>query len=96
MQQRLEDRRIDVTIGESAREFIAREGFDPVYGARPLKRYLQHVLETRIGRALIAGDVRDGAEIAVELEDGELVVRHENRSQTGVASEQDAVGVEIV
>ncbi|MCP4006351.1 MAG: AAA domain-containing protein, partial [bacterium] len=55
LSHRLAERGIKLELSEPAREYIAREGYDPVYGARPLKRYLQHHLETRIGRALIAG-----------------------------------------
>jgi ATP-dependent Clp protease ATP-binding subunit ClpB len=61
----------------AARELIAREGFDPVYGARPLRRYIQREVETRIGRALIAGDIRDGSTITVDADGQELVVRWE-------------------
>ncbi|MSR83538.1 MAG: ATP-dependent chaperone ClpB [Candidatus Latescibacteria bacterium] len=75
---RLRDRRLSLELREPARAFIARKGFDPVYGARPLKRFLQHQLETRLGRALVAGLIEDGAKIIVDLEGGELVVRHEN------------------
>ncbi len=75
---RLRDRRLSLELREPARAFIARKGFDPVYGARPLKRFLQHQLETRLGRALVAGQIEDGAKIIVDLEAGELVVRHEN------------------
>jgi ATP-dependent Clp protease ATP-binding subunit ClpB len=78
LQHRLSDRRINLTFSDGVKEFVAKEGFDPVFGARPLKRFLQRELETRIGRALIGGDVRDGAHIWVDLENGELVVRHEN------------------
>ena len=78
LQKRLADRQIDLVLSDAARKFIAREGFDPVFGARPLKRFLQRELETRIGRALIGGDVRDGARIEVDVADGELVVQHEN------------------
>ena len=78
LQKRLQDRRIDLEITDAAREFVAREGFDPVYGARPLKRFLQRELETRIGRALIGGDILDGARITVDLAQGGLAVRHGN------------------
>ena len=78
LRKRLQDRRIALEMTDAAREFVARKGFDPVYGARPLKRFLQRQLETRIGRALIRGDILDGARIAVDLEKGELAVRHEN------------------
>ncbi len=73
---RLKDRRIDLSVSDAAREFIAQAAYDPVYGARPLKRYLQHELETRIGRALLAGDIEDGSTILVDVKDGELVVTH--------------------
>ena len=53
---------------------IAREGFDPVYGARPLRRYLQRQLETRIGRALIAGEAVEGSTIEVGVGEGGLAV----------------------
>jgi ATP-dependent Clp protease ATP-binding subunit ClpB len=78
LERRLKDRRISLEITDAAREFIARTGYDPVYGARPLKRFLQRELETRIGRALIAGDILEGAVIRVDLEDGQLVVTHTN------------------
>ncbi|MGD9138045.1 MAG: type VI secretion system ATPase TssH, partial [Desulfobacterales bacterium] len=76
LSRRLEERNINVEITDAARKFIAKAGYDPVYGARPLRRYLQRELETRIGRALIAGDVVDGATIEVDLENGELTVTH--------------------
>ncbi|MDX6684689.1 MAG: ATP-dependent Clp protease ATP-binding subunit ClpB [Baekduia sp.] len=73
--QRLADRRIYLEVTEPARRFIAREGFDPVYGARPLRRYLQREVETRIARALVAGDVHDGSTIYVDVDGGELSIR---------------------
>ena len=64
---------------ESLRRIVsAQQGFDPVYGARPLRRFISREVETRIGRALLAGDVRDGAVIRVGLADGELTVTYEN------------------
>jgi len=77
LRKRLADRQIALEITEPAREFIAREGYDPVYGARPLKRFLQRELETKIGRALIVGDVPDGARVLVELTDDGLNIRSE-------------------
>ena len=72
--RRLAEQGLTVEITDGARELIAREGYDPVYGARPLKRYLQRTLETRIGRALLSGDFSPGSKITVDLEDGELAV----------------------
>jgi ClpA/ClpB-like protein len=61
------------------RGFIAQQGFDPVYGARPLRRFIAREVETRIGRALLSGDVHDGAVIRVTLREGELAVEYQNR-----------------
>jgi ATP-dependent Clp protease ATP-binding subunit ClpB len=66
LQSRLADRRITLSLTEAAKRHIAQAGFDPIYGARPLKRYLQHELETRVGRALIAGDVPEGATVTID------------------------------
>jgi len=75
LEERLKERRIALTISDAALRFIAESGYDPVYGARPLKRYLQRELETRVARAIIAGDVGDGGTLKVDLEDGKLVIR---------------------
>jgi ATP-dependent Clp protease ATP-binding subunit ClpB len=78
LRTRLADRRMKLDVSEDARRHIAKQGFDPVYGARPLRRFIAHEVETRIGRALLGGDVHDEATIRVELEDGELLVMYEN------------------
>jgi ATP-dependent Clp protease ATP-binding subunit ClpB len=67
-----------LVVSDAARRFIAQQGFDPVYGARPLRRFIAHEVETRIGRALLGGDILDGAEIDVDLRHGELVVTYQN------------------
>ncbi len=76
LMSRLQDRRIALQISDEAKTFIARNAYDPVYGARPLKRYLQHELETRIGRALISGEILDGSTIKVEVGGQGLEVRY--------------------
>ena len=58
LRARLGERRMTLEISDEARRFIAQQGFDPVYGARPLRRFIAREVETRIGRALLAGDVR--------------------------------------
>jgi ATP-dependent Clp protease ATP-binding subunit ClpB len=75
VRRRLADRRTTIEVTEAARELIARQGYDPVYGARPLRRYIQREIETRIGRALIAGEIGEGATIIVDVEGEEPVVR---------------------
>ena len=75
---RLAERQISLEISEEALRFIASQGFDPVYGARPLRRFIAREVETRIARALVAGDIADGAVIRVCVADGELTVTHDN------------------
>jgi ATP-dependent Clp protease ATP-binding subunit ClpB len=72
--KRLKDRHIKLVLSEEAREFIARSGYDPVYGARPLRRYIQRHLETMLARAIIAGDIKEGAIVHVRIENGSLTV----------------------
>jgi ATP-dependent Clp protease ATP-binding subunit ClpB len=74
VRSRLAERRIRLELTEPARRFIAERGFDPVYGARPLRRFIAREVETRIGRALLAGQVRDGAVVRIDVHDGELTV----------------------
>jgi ATP-dependent Clp protease ATP-binding subunit ClpB len=78
VRRRLADRRLRLDITPAGRELIAREGYDPVYGARPLRRFISHEVETRIGRALLSGEIHDGATITLDADDGELVVRWDN------------------
>ncbi|HEY2042878.1 MAG TPA: ATP-dependent chaperone ClpB [Jatrophihabitans sp.] len=77
LRNRLADRRMTLEVTEDALRFIARQGFDPVYGARPLRRFIAREVETRIGRALLSGDVPDGSVIRVGVEEGEIVVSSE-------------------
>lgn len=78
LRARLADRSMSLELAPDARAFIAEQGFDPVYGARPLRRFIARELETPVARALVAGDVRDGAVITVGLVDGELAVSYDN------------------
>ena len=77
LRRRLAERRITVELTEAARELIAHQGYDPVYGARPLRRYISHEVETLVGRALLRGDVQDGATVRVDAQHGELVVTYD-------------------
>ncbi|HEY9173068.1 MAG TPA: ATP-dependent chaperone ClpB [Verrucomicrobiae bacterium] len=73
LRARLADRHIELELSDPAKEHIAREGYDPVYGARPLKRYLQRQVETALSRKLLAGEISDHSRVTVELKKGELV-----------------------
>ena len=66
LQTRLADRRITLELTDAAAAHLAEAGHDPVYGARPLRRYLQRELETRLGRAIIEGRVPDGSKVLVD------------------------------
>ena len=72
---RLADLRIDLDLTESAKEHVARSGYDPVYGARPLKRYLQRHVETPLSRKLISGEINSHSRVIVDFKSGELVFR---------------------
>ncbi|MFF7700404.1 ATP-dependent chaperone ClpB [Streptomyces lydicus] len=88
LRRRLAERRISVELTDQARELIAQQGFDPVYGARPLRRFISHEVETLVGRALIRGDVDDGSTIRVDAQNGELVVTYDRpaRADHGMAA----------
>ncbi|MBI2924206.1 MAG: ATP-dependent chaperone ClpB [Verrucomicrobia bacterium] len=73
LRARLADRHITLDLSDAAKEHLAREGYDPVYGARPLKRFLQRALETPLSRQLISGEVPDHARVTVEFKKGEMV-----------------------
>ena len=77
LRQRLAAKRIELAVAAPARRHIAHAGFDPVYGARPLKRFLQREIETRIARLLVAGDMPEGSRVEVVLNEGQLAVRHQ-------------------
>jgi len=78
LRARLAERRISLEISDEARRFIAAQGFDPVYGARPLRRFIAREVETRIGRTLLTGAIPDGATIRVDLKGDEIVVTHDD------------------
>ena len=70
LQTRLEDRRLTVGVTPEARAWLASRGYDPVYGARPLRRLMQKEIDDRLARAILSGEVRDGQAVRVSLADG--------------------------
>ena len=72
--RRLSDRRLTLDVSEGAREWLALEGYDPAYGARPLRRLVQKEIGDRLARALLAGEIHDGDALRVDLADGGLTV----------------------
>jgi ATP-dependent Clp protease ATP-binding subunit ClpB len=74
LNRRLADRRVVVALDKKAREWAAEKGYDPVFGARPLKRYLQRQIETRLARGLISGEVAEGSTVTFSVKNGEWVI----------------------
>jgi len=69
---RLKDRNIEIALSDDAKNYIINNSYDPVYGARPLKRFIQRKMETSIGRALISGEMTDGDNILIDADEGDL------------------------
>lgn len=72
LRQRLEERKLGLALSEEALDWLAQAGYDPVYGARPLKRAIQRELETPIAKAILAGQFLAGSAVAVSLQEGRL------------------------
>ncbi len=75
LRERLADKELGLRITDAAKQLIIDRGFDPLYGARPLRRYLQSSVETLIARAILGGSLAAGSTITVDVENGELVCR---------------------
>ena len=73
LSDRLRDRRLNLHVTEKAKEYIADAGYDPVYGARPLRRFIQSRVETAVAKKIISQDPEPDSTITVDLKDGQLV-----------------------
>jgi ATP-dependent Clp protease ATP-binding subunit ClpB len=80
LNRRLADLRVTVKLDQKAKAWAAERGYDPVFGARPLKRFLQRHIETKLARALIAGEVSEGAAITFTVQNDELVSGEETHA----------------
>ncbi|MFT5875662.1 MAG: ATP-dependent Clp protease ATP-binding subunit ClpB [Clostridium sp.] len=74
IKNRLKDKNISMKVTDAANELMAEEGYDPIYGARPLKRYIENVLETSIAKKIIRGDINDGSIIGVDAKDQQIII----------------------
>ncbi len=79
LNQLLAQRRITLEASEAAKELLAREGYDPDFGARPLKRTLQRLVQDPLAEKILAGEVADGDHVVLSVEDGTLVIRAEGQ-----------------
>ena len=75
LRERLKEKSLSLSISSQAKEYIIDHGFDPLYGARPLRRYLQSKVETLIAREILRGDLQPGDCLNIDLQNGELVCR---------------------
>ena len=87
LKKRLEERRISLELSERAKEYLADIGYDPNYGARPLRRAIQREVETPLAYKIVAGEVKEGDRVVVDFEDGRLVFRVEESAESEVVAE---------
>jgi ATP-dependent Clp protease ATP-binding subunit ClpB len=90
LSRRLHDRRLELAVTPDARAWLAERGYDPIYGARPLRRLMQHEIDDRLANALLAGQIRDGDTVLVDLDpDGDgLTVRAAETVDSSFDSEE--------
>ena len=72
---RLADKELKLVITERAKDYIIESGYDPLYGARPLKRYLQKNVETLVAKSILGNELKCGDEIKLDYEDGKLLIK---------------------
>ena len=75
LNRRLESQQLRIEVTEKAKDFIVSEAYDPAYGARPLRRYVQHTIETRLSKLLLAGKILPGSTVTADTEDGQIVLK---------------------
>jgi len=87
LKKRISDRHIDIVLTQSAKDQLLKEGYDPAYGARPLKRAIQREIETPLARLILKGEVRDGQGLLAGLDStrGELTFAPQPASTGGSA-----------
>jgi len=73
LRRRLAERKISLVLTDQAKEFLAQEGFDPVYGARPLKRAIQRYVQDPLSMKILEGDITEGSNVLMDVKDGEVV-----------------------
>ena len=72
LNRRLSDRNLSIKLSEEAEKLIVEQSYDPVYGARPLKRYIQKTVETLAAKLILKGDIAEGDTITITVKDGQL------------------------
>ncbi len=90
LQRRLASRKLELVVSEGARESLAREGYDPVYGARPLKRAIQRLVQDPLARRLLEGEFQEGDRIRADIQGGEIVFFREEPAATTARREAES------
>src|SRR5699024_6833193 len=80
LRKRLQEQEIDFVLSDSAAKYLAKAGFDPTYGARPLRRAIQKHIEDRLSEELLKGNIKHGDTVTIDEQDGELTVRKSEMS----------------
>jgi ATP-dependent Clp protease ATP-binding subunit ClpB len=93
VRKRLAERHITLDVTPNSLEFLGNEGFDPVYGARPLKRVIQRRLMDRLAVAMLDGTVRDGDTVRVDVRDGDISISVNNSAESTEAADRVAQAV---
>ncbi|MBC7924186.1 MAG: type VI secretion system ATPase TssH, partial [Bryobacteraceae bacterium] len=89
LRERLADRKIELELTDAARTHLVRSGYDPAYGARPLKRAVQREIETPLARKLLSRDIRDGQKLLIDARNGVLTFNGQsagNPAESGLVS----------
>jgi ATP-dependent Clp protease ATP-binding subunit ClpB len=94
LRQRLAARSMDLEVSDAAMDLLAEEGYDPVYGARPLKRVLQRRIQDPVAVGILEGRFREGDTVVVDVENGDLVLRR--RAGERAAQEEEIIDAEVV
>ena len=74
LNRRLSEQELSLSLTDAAKEQAARDGYDPVYGARPLKRYLQKYVETLAARTILAGGIHEGDQLVLDVKNGDFII----------------------
>ena len=88
LNRRLKDQELSLRLTDTAKDYIIEGGYDPVYGARPLKRYLQKYVETLTAKLILSGSVRAEDTIVIDVENGELTAKRRRRSKVNDTEDQ--------
>jgi ATP-dependent Clp protease ATP-binding subunit ClpB len=90
VERRLGETRINLEVTDAARAFIAREGYDPIYGARPLRRAIQRLIENPLARRILGGEFKAGSTVQIDVQDDEIVFSEGSHAAEEPAAEEPA------